>query len=83
MVNNNISKKEWQNIINTYYTGYYMNEFDRIKRRNYRALYLSNIDYLKQNKYLNNFKKIQDYNKWYIRYYNINVPLSKNNNKLP
>lgn len=83
MVNNNISKKEWQNIINTYYTGYYMNESDRIKRRNYRALYLSNIDYLKQNKYLNNFKKIQDYNKWYIQYYNINVPLSKNNNKLP
>ena len=66
-----INKTQWQNIINNYFTNYNDNEATRIKRRNLRALYLSNNDYL-QNKYLNNYTKqrIDLYNTWYIQNYN-------------
>jgi len=85
MVNNIITKEKWLNTINTYFTGYYMHESERIKRRNYRALYLSNNDYLKSNRFLNNTtkNKMNMYNNWYLNYYHVNVNLSKNNNVLP
>lgn len=84
MVNTNITNEKWLNIINTYFTGYYMDEYYRIKRRNYRALYLSNMDYLKSNNYLNNNqkKKIYMYNIWYLNYYKKNVNLSLNDNSI-
>ena len=66
-MNSIITKTQWQNIVNNYFTNYYDNESTRIKRRNLRALYLSNNDYL-QNKFLNNYTKqrIDLYNNWYI-----------------
>lgn len=84
MVNANITKEKWLNIINTYFTGYYMNESERIKRRQYRAMYLSNIDYLKSNRNLNNItkNKMIMFNNWYIDYYNRNIILSMNNNSM-
>jgi len=84
MVNNNISKEKWLSIIHTYFTGYYMHESDRIKRRNYRALHLSSIDYLNANKFLNKTTKdkMDMYNIWYMNYYIKNVNSSKNNNSL-
>lgn len=84
MDNRTITKKKWLNIINTYYTGYYMTESERIKRRNYRALYLSNNDYLESNNFLRKdvTKRIMSYNEWYINYYNKNIILSENNNIL-
>tara|TARA_Y200000002_G_scaffold375335_1_gene377471 strand:- start:125 stop:346 length:222 start_codon:yes stop_codon:yes gene_type:complete len=73
-MNNNISKKQWLSIIDNYFTNYYDNESTRIKRRNYRALYLSNLDNLKKNNFeLNTRNKILSYNKWYINYYKNNI----------
>ena len=73
-MNNNISKKQWLNIIDNYFTNYYDNESTRIKRRNYRALYLSNLDNLKHNNFgLNTRNKILSYNQWYINYYKNNI----------
>lgn len=68
---NRINIKKWNNIINNYYTNYYDNESTRIRRRNQRALYLSNIEYLKMNKFntSSNIKTIS-YNKWYLDNYN-------------
>ncbi len=85
MVESNITNTQWLNTINTYFTGYYMNESERVKRRRYRALYLSNIDYLNSNRNLNNNikKNIIMWNNWYIIYYNRNVITSMNNNKMP
>ena len=70
-MNNQISKEKWHNIISNYFTNYYDNEQTKIRRRNQRALYLSNNDYL-INKHLNIFtqNKINLYNKWYIHNYN-------------
>ena len=70
-MNNQITKEKWNSIINNYFTNYYDNESTRIKRRNYRALYLSNAEYLK-NRHLNiNTKNnIIMYNNWYLNYYN-------------
>jgi len=74
---NRINKEQWLKIINNYFTNYNDNEQTRIKRRNYRALYLSNNDYLMKNNignntlgYSNTYKNIQMYNQWYLNYYN-------------
>lgn len=73
-MNSNISKKQWLSIIDNYFTNYYDNESTRIKRRNYRALYLSNLDNLKKNNFeLNTRNKILSYNEWYINYYKNNI----------
>ena len=71
-MNNQISKEKWHNIISNYFTNYYDNEQTRIRRRNQRALYLSNNDYL-INKHLNvsTKNKINLYNNWYLNNYNI------------
>ena len=68
---NRIDRNQWQYIINNYFTNYYDNESTRTRRRNFRALYLSNVNYL-NNKYLNKYTKhrIDVYNKWYINNYN-------------
>lgn len=68
---NRIDRNQWLYIINNYFTNYYDNESTRIRRRNFRALYLSNNDYL-NNRFLNKYTKhrIDIYNKWYINNYN-------------
>ena len=87
MVKNNLTAEQWNNIVNTYFTGYYMTNLSRDKRKNYRALYLSNIQTLKTIKpkfgYDKMVQKMIQYNKWYVQFYNKNVPLSRNNNLIP
>ena len=87
MVKNNLTAKQWNNIVNTYFTGYYMTNLSRDKRKNYRALYLSNIETLKTINpkfgYDHKVQKMIQYNRWYVQFYNKNVPLSKNNNIIP
>ena len=68
---NRISRERWNYIINNYFTDYYENESTKIKRRKWRAMYLTNIDYLKVNPLLTPYtlNRINSYDNWYMNYY--------------
>ena len=68
---NRISRERWNYIINNYFTDYYENELTKIKRRKWRAMYLTNIDYLKANPALTPYtlNRINSYDTWYMNYY--------------
>ena len=84
-----LNAKQWNNIVNTYFTGYCMSNQTQVKRRAYRNLYLANQDYLK-NLHLkipqnpsNEIIRLRQYNQWYLNYYNKYVPLNKGINIIP
>ena len=68
---NRISRERWNYIINNYFTDYYENESTKIKRRKWRAMYLTNVDYLKTNPALTPYtlNRINSYDTWYLNYY--------------
>ena len=84
-----LTQKQWENIVNTYFTGYCMSNQTQVQRRAYRNLYLANQDYLKNlhlniSQYPNNdIIRLRQYNQWYINYYNKYVPLNKGLNIIP
>jgi hypothetical protein len=80
MIKNNITKAEWDYIVNNYFTGYYAQQQNLIRRKCQRALYLANQEYLRS--YGPN-KQASAYNKWYIPQYKIGVYQSKGSNILP
>ena len=79
-MNNNISKAEWNYIVNNYFTGYYAQQQNLIKRKCQRALFLSNQEYLKS---WGPNKQASIYNTWYIPQYKIGVIRSRGSNILP
>lgn len=84
-----LNQKQWEKIINTYFSGYCMSAQTQIKRRAYRNLYLANQDYLRNlhlttPQYPNNeINRLIQLNNWYLNYYNKYVPLNKGINIIP